>query len=101
MNQREISLDFLNKLNDENYKEFYKFFTKESTAYLISLDQEVSVEEALNYLKGEIVNSLELVRVLESKMFVKLETTSSNNKINLFFEIKSRRIRRLEIEIIK
>ena len=101
MNQREISLDFLNKLNDENFNEFYKFFTKESTAYLISLNKEVKVEEALNYLKGEMDNSLNLVRILESKMFVKLETLSSTKQINLFFEIKSRRIKRLEIQIIK
>ena len=101
MKQREISLEFINKVNDNNFNEFYRFFTKESNAYIISLNQEVSIEELLNYLKKEIDLPLEIKRILESKMFVKIETMSLSKQFNFFFEIKNRRIKRLELEIIK
>ena len=101
MNQREISINFINKLNDVNFNQYYRFFTKDSNAYLISLNQEVNIEEVINYLKKEIILPLEVKRILESKMFVKIETSSINQEINFYFEIKNRRIKRLEVEIVK
>ena len=78
MSQREISINFINKLNDVNFNEYYRFFTKDSNAYLISLNQEVNIEEVINYLKKEIILPLEVKRILESKMFVNFFNKSRN-----------------------
>ena len=50
----------------------------------------------LNFLKENINSLLEIKRVLESKVCIKYETA----KLNFFFEVKQRRIKRLEIEVL-
>ena len=97
MNQKELSLEFINRISNQNYQEFYRFFTKDTTYYLIDENKEVSYQEILELLMNKVVAPLEIKRVLESKVCVKIETKD----INFYFDVKRRRIARLEIEFIK
>ncbi|MBE6132251.1 MAG: hypothetical protein E7180_02500 [Erysipelotrichaceae bacterium] len=96
MTREELCLNFVNKIGENDYSEIYKFFTKETTYFIINEKKELTYEEMLNFLKENINSLLEIKRVLESKVCIKYETA----KLNFFFEVKQRRIKRLEIEVL-
>lgn len=101
MTKKELSLDFITKLSEKDYSTYYRFFTKETTYYLVSEDSLISYEECLNLLQNKITSTLEIKRYLESKVCIKIETLLNDEQINFFFDIKNRRISRLEIEFVK
>ena len=101
MTKKELSLDFINKIGEKDYTTFYRFFTKDTTYYLVSDDNLISYEECLNLLQREITSNLEIKRYLESKVCIKIDTLLNNQQINFFFDNKNRRITRLEIEFVK
>lgn len=96
MNQIQIANDFINLINQKDYDKIYQFFTKESTLYLLNVHNEISVEELKNFLTNNINDQLIVKRQLESNVCVKIET----NQLNLYFAIKRKRIRRLELELV-
>ena len=96
MTREELCLNFITKIGNNDYNEIYKFFTKETTYFNITSKEALTYEEILTFLKENVTNVLEVKRVLESKVCIKYETT----KINFFFEVKQRRIKRLEVEIL-
>lgn len=100
MNQKELSLEFITRIKNHNYEEFYKFFTKETVVYLIEEKKEIKVEELVNLLQSIDFASLEVKRVLESKICTKVETKLNDKEYNFYFDVKSRRIKRLELQIL-
>ena len=44
MTKKELSLDFITKLSEKDYSTYYRFFTKETTYYLVSEDSLISYE---------------------------------------------------------
>ena len=100
MTRQELALEFINRIKNHNYEEFYKFFTKETSVYLITEHKEIKIEEMISLLQEKIKDDLRMGRVLESKVCTKIETFENEEQINFFFDVKNRRIIRLEIEII-
>lgn len=100
MTKQELANEFIKNLNENKYDNFYKFFTKESSFYIVNENKEIYYQECLDMLS--LINfNLSIKRIFESKVCVKIETINNNEQINFFFDIKNRRIKRLEIEFIK
>ena len=100
MTRQELALEFINRIKNQNYEEFYKFFTRSTSVYLITEHKDISIEEMIELLQKTFTKELTLGRVLESKVCTKIETYLDQKQINFFFDVKDRRIKRLEIEII-
>lgn len=96
MTREELCLNFINQIGRNDYSEIYKFFTKETTYFIIDEKKELTYEEILNFLKEKVTSILEIKRVLVSKVCIKYETIN----LNFYFEVKQRRIKRLEIEVL-
>ncbi len=99
MNQEELSLSFINDINNNDFSKINRYFTKESTSYLINDKKELLYKEMLEILK-KIARPLDIVRVLKSSVCIKYETKNLEGKVNFYFDIQNRRIKRLELEII-
>lgn len=100
MTQKELGLSFIEKLNNHQYDVLYKFFTRDTKVYLISDDKEISCGEFVDAISKYLDTHFEIIRELESKICFKVETMINKQQVNFFFDVKSRRIVRLEIEVI-
>lgn len=99
MNQEELSLSFINDINNNDFSKINRYFTKESSSYLINENKELSYNEMIDILT-KLSKPLEVVRTLKSHVCIKYETKNLDYKVNLYFDIQNRRIKRLELEII-
>ena len=101
MTKKELCLEFIDKINNHDFSTFYRFFTRDSSYFLIGENNIISYQECLDLLQNKINSRLEIIRYLESKVCIKIETLLINQHINFYFDIKNRRIIRLEIEFVK
>ena len=100
MTQKELALSFIDKLNNHQYDVLYKFFTRDTKVYLINEDKEISCGEFVDSISRYNDIRFEIIRELESKICFKVETKVNSKQVNFFFDVKSRRIVRLEVEVI-
>lgn len=63
MNQEELSLNFINDINNNDFSKINRYFTKESSSYLISENKELSYSEMIDILT-KLSKPLEIVRTL-------------------------------------
>ena len=98
MEKKEYCLDFGSKIQNKEKESLYKFFTRNSIIVFLDGFNEIIVPDFVEYIEHNYFDkNINIKRVLESKVATKIELEIDNQEISFIFEIKERRIRRLEI----
>lgn len=99
MEKKEYVLNFINLLCENKFDEMYKYFTNRTVIVFLDSHKEVTVSDFIQYLDNTFNHQeITLCRFFESKVCIKQEIKSDNFKYNaLLFEVKDRRISRVEI----
>ncbi len=98
MEKEEYVKEFIKVINAQEEDKIYRFFTRNSSIYLINKDKELDLGELVTYLKDNYFGKeIIIVRELKSKVCNKLECKVNDKDVSFYFEIKDRRIFRLEI----
>ena len=98
MEKKEYCLDFVSKIQNKEKESLYKFFTRNSIIVFLDGFNEIIVPDFVEYIERNYFDkNINIKRVLESKVATKIELEIDNQEISFIFEIKERRIRRLEI----
>lgn len=98
MEKKEYCLDFVSKIQNKEKESLYKFFTRNSIIVFLDGFNEIIVPDFVEYIEHNYFDkNINIKRVLESKVATKIELEIDNQEISFIFEIKERRIRRLEI----
>ena len=89
---------FCLKNSNKEKESLYKFFTRNSIIVFLDSFNEIIVPDFVEYIEHNYFDkNINIKRVLESKVATKIELEIDNQEISFIFEIKERRIRRLEI----
>jgi hypothetical protein len=98
MEKEEYVKEFIKTINSQDEENIYHFFTRNSSIALLSKNKEVDLPSLVSYLKENYFGKeIVIVRELKSKVCNKLETKVDSKDVSFYFEIKDRRIGRLEI----
>lgn len=96
MTEVELVDAFFEKINNEDFETFYKFFTKETVIYLIDEKRELPVSELVDRLETKEYK-FKFLRRFSSSAAVKQETLTKEKQVDFIFDIRQRRIYRLEL----
>ncbi len=98
MEKEEYVKEFIKAINNKDEENIYHFFTRNSSIALLNQNKEIDLSTLVTYLKDNYFGKeIVIVRELKSKVCNKLETKVDDKEVSFYFEIKDRRIGRLEI----
>lgn len=98
MTKKEYTVSFIEKIQNKEKDSLYKFFTRNSVIIFLDGFKEIIVPDFVSYIEEHYFNkTINIKRVLESKVCVKLELEIDLKEVSFLIEVKERRISRLEI----
>jgi hypothetical protein len=96
MTELELVDSFFEKINNEDFASFYKFFTKDTIVYIIDEHREIPVAKLVDRLETKEYK-FKFLRRFASSAAVKQETLTKDKQVDFIFDIRQRRIYRLEL----
>lgn len=96
MNQKEIALRLIEAINRGSGEEIYRLLTRQTTFYSIDEDRKMDDKAFFDCLK-RIPLPLEVGKILESKEAIKCVCVSEEKTVDIYLEVRQRRIVRAEI----
>ncbi len=96
MNREEIAIRLIDVINRGSGEEIYRLLTRQTTFYSIDENRELDDRAFIEKLK-RIALPLRIEKVLQSKEAIKCVCSSEQEPLDIYLEIRQRRIVRAEI----
>ena len=99
MDKKEFALSFIETIKSGEKDKIYKFLTSRTIIFIVEEKKEISLDDFISYIDSNLLNqSIEIKRVFESNVSVKIEILSDKFKYDaMIFEIADRRFKRIEL----